>query len=134
MAITAAVTLSSSTCTAPNGVVTAIVTVTNGNATDAIVTGIDLLVVPQNLTSRSVAVSTGVAYLGPGAVTTVTASGTLAKNISVQPFSPQPGGPSPGNPSTQVYTIGATVSTNATGADAVVNASTTNLTVSAPSH
>ena len=59
-------------------------------------------------------------------------SGTLVLNFPVQAFAPF-SGEGTANPTSVVYTIGATIRTNASGSDALVVASTTNLTVSAPS-
>lgn len=135
MAISASIALSAATCTAPNGAVVATVTITNNNATDAIVLGVDPIVEQTGTTNRAVAASVGMPPMGPGQTNTVTASGgTLKKSWAIQPFSPQQGGPTPGNPASQVFDCGCIIYTNATGADAVVQPSTTTLTVSAPTH
>lgn len=132
MAVTAAMTLSSATATAP-GKVTATCTITNSTSADVNVTGIDTLVSPTGRTEQSVAVQCGFPALGPGVTVRVAASGTLAFNWSVQAFAPF-SGEGLANPTSSVYDVGAIVHTDATGADSLVTASMSNLTVSPPTH
>jgi len=135
MSVTASMALSSATCTAPNGAVTATVTITNTNSGVATV----LQVVPTypatGATAATSSMAVGMPPMGPGQTNTIAASGgTLTKSWQLIPNTPQQGGPTPGDPATQVYDIGCVVYTDQTGSDAVVVPSTTTLTVSAPSH
>lgn len=135
MAVTAAIALSSATATAPNGAVTATVTITNNNAGTATILGVVPTNPPSGTTNGSTGVITGMVPMGPGQVNTVAPSGgTLTKSWQIIAVAPQQGGPTPGCPSSEIYDIGCVVYTDQTGSDGAVSPSTTTLTVSAPTH
>lgn len=137
MAITAAMTLSSATATAMQAVM-AICTITNGNSTAANLIGTSPSVTVQGgAAAQSVAGSFSTPSVGPNSNTLIPPNnGTLVITWPVLMFAPfegaQSGVNNPANPNSVVYTVGATVQTTAAGADAFVSASTTTLTISAP--
>ena len=131
MAVTAAITVSSATGTAPCTIV-GTCTVTNGNSTACNVTGIQTFAEVSGQTAQSVAAQIDAPGLGPGAVVAVAGSnGTLALNFRCMFFAPF-SGEGTANPTSVIFAIGANVNTSATGSDAYVGATTTTVTISAP--
>lgn len=124
MAVTGAMTLSSSSISNEQ-TTTATLTLTNGAAVDALVTGIQPTVVPNGLTSQTTSVAVGQPVWGGGFNMTVPASTTAKFSWGLTPHAPT-SGQGLAEPSSYVYTVGA-VTTLSDGS--LVNASTTNLTV-----
>lgn len=130
MAITAAMTVSSATCTAGQ-TVTATCTVTNSGASAVTVLGVMPIAPPHSATNGSTAVALGRPPLGPGMTTSVAGSnGTLALSWGVIPHAPA-SGEGWEEPASQVYDLGAIVYTSD---GSVTAATTTTLTVSSPTH
>lgn len=134
MAITAAMTLSSATAS-PGQAVHATCTVTNSGGSSVNVTGIQPILVPTTLTMQSVSGALGMPPIGPGMTVAVAgSSGTLALGWDVIAHAPTPGHvttPNPANPTSYVYDVGATVYTSD---GSITAATTTTLTVTAPTH
>lgn len=107
MAITAAVTLNDTTVQAAV-LVAATLTVSNGNATAALVTGISPKVTPSGGTSRAVNVAVGPSPWGAAFPQSVAASGTQAFAFAVTPNSPTYGN-GLAQPQSRAYSVGATV-------------------------
>jgi hypothetical protein len=145
MAITAAITLGSATCKALQKIAVTC-TVTNGNASTVNVTSVQPQITLSGVVENPGAYSVGQPNLGPGMTTSVAASGTLGVNFDITPMTPQCPTygtnpfPSAGvggvaitplqpnsQPHSQIYTIGAIVTTSD---GSVTSATTTTLTVS----
>ena len=133
MAITAAITLSTATMTAPNGVTNATCTVSNSGGTAVNVVGLKPLVNVTGALTRSVAAAHGSGAVGPGVTVAVPAGGTLTFPFSVICYAPQNGTlASPGpNATSQAYDVGANVICQD---GSIVDASVATVTVSVPTH
>lgn len=132
MAITAAIAVSSATCTAQQAV-TVTCTVTNTGTGSVNITAIQPLFMPAGSKVQSVSGALGLPPTGPGMTVAVAgSSGTLALSWQVIPHAPQVGLVTAGaNPTSQVYDVGATVYTND---GSITAATTTTLTVSSMTH
>lgn len=133
MAITAAIALSSATCKVGQSV-TALLTVTNGNAEAVQVVECTPLAFPSGRKTPA-PIGLGLPPIAPGQTVNVPAGGTLVLRWGVTPLAPVPRAPAydsdgaVSNSASQVYDVGAELKTS-DGTNPSV--STTTLTASTP--
>jgi hypothetical protein len=104
-------------------------TVTNGGASDVLVTGVTPVVCPTGTLNRHTAAVAGKPILLTTAAQTVPGSGTLVIKFPVTCHAPGLKTPNLSMPTSRVYDIGATVTISD---GSVVTADVVNLTVSVP--
>jgi hypothetical protein len=129
MAITASIALGDSSAS-PGQRVGVVLTVSNSGGSAVTVTAVTPMMSPSGSTKESVAGNSGTVPLGPGMTVSVAASGSTTFAYQVVAFAPQPGGLL-ANPASYVYDIGATVYTSD---GAITDATSAELTVTAPTH
>jgi len=130
MAITAAMSLGSSTCKSEQ-VVTATCTISNSGSTAVNVTAVQPTMTPTGQTQQSVAALPGLPPVGGAFPTTVPASGSLAISWPVVAHSPVTSYNVGAEPSSFAYDCGAIVYTTD---GSVTSATVATLTVSYPSN